>query len=392
MKLLFITHSNYSYPMEAHRVFRYLGDEMQRRGHTVHYFFDRTQARRHPQSFSALGQAIRISPFLSKMCRRKQYDVLICPGALGWCLSTFRNWLLPQHTSVISWQTDFEALAADIPACSSKNDRFYGGMQALRQGLYVWSNRQALETQEGCLVNSQSAVEQLQQRFPAEIHKIAYLPIGVSSQFYFPERYQDPDPPVVCRLLWVGHWHKRAASLGAILGQLLMKHPHIHLSLLNTQQPMEYILRDFPTETHQAITVAPSIDENELVEAYRQHQLFIMPELPNTMPLALLEAMASGMAVVAPQTHDIDPLIHHYENGMLIPPNDTNALEQTISHLIENPGLCHQLGESAYETVSRYYTWQQVGDLFEGHLSRLTQLASLHPPPTQTPSDKPPNA
>lgn len=362
--------------MEAHRVFRYLGDEMQRRGHVVHYFFERNPVQRHA-SLSTLGQSIRISPFLSTMCRRKGYDVLIYPGALGWCLSTFRRWMLPSATKIISWHTNHDALHS--PPSSTENSGASSHVQKLIHGLHQWSSRQALKTQDGCLLSSTIEAEQLKQHFPAESHKIAYLPTGVSSQFYYPERYLHIDSIAPYRLLWVGHWHLQQntiSHLAAAWKELRNKHPQLHLSLLNTQQPGASILQHFPEDTHPAITVVPTVDENELIEAYRSHQLFLMPAKTQITPLSLLEAMANALPVVASQGNATSHLITHYENGMLIPPEDNNALVQTVSHLVENPSLCRQLGESAYDTVSRYYTWQQIGDIFEGHLNRVLQAGT----------------
>jgi glycosyltransferase involved in cell wall biosynthesis len=371
MKLLFITHQHYLYPMEAHRVFRYLGDELQKRGHTVHYFFERGPTTPNDRRLPDMWQAVRIDPFISRISRRKQYDVLITPGSLGWCLGTFRRWQLPKHTKLFAWHGGHEELAAEaflqhLPDASDKPSK--------QQRLLHWANRQALKTQDGCLVTSTLECEQLRERYAAEAHKIAYLPNGVSSQFYFPERYQQSGNYSISRLLMVGRWDAwryGGPSIGRALAQLLEKHPQLTLSLINTQLPPERILADFPGQVHLAIHIQPEADENALVDAYRTHDLFLMPSLHESMPLSLLEAMASALPVVISQVNGLQTVITHYDNGLLIPPGDANALVQSISHLVENPVLCRQMGESAFETVSRYYTWRQIGDIFEEKLRQV---------------------
>jgi glycosyltransferase involved in cell wall biosynthesis len=378
MKLLFITHQHYLYPMDAHRVFRYLGDDMQKRGHTVQYFFERGSVSPHSRPLPDPWQAVRIAPFISRMCRRKQYDVLITPGSLGWCLGTFRRWQLPRHTQLLAWHGGHEELAYDALHATHSS--------SWQAHLMRWANRKALQTQDACLVTSTLECEQLRERYAAEAHKIAYIPNGVSAQFYFPERYQQSGTRPISRLLMVGRWDVErygGPALGNAMAQLLEKHPQITLSLINTQRSAEYILPDFPSQVHAAIHIQPEADENALVDAYRTHDLFLMPSLHESMPLALLEAMASALPVVTSQVNGLQTVITHYENGLLIPPGDANALVQSISHLIENPGLCKQVGESAFETVSRYYTWRQIGDIFEEKLRQVVghscAAANIHP-------------
>ncbi len=77
-------------------------------------------------------------------------------------------------------------------------------------------------------------------------------------------------------------------------------------------------------------------------------------------PNVLLEAMASGCASVSFDC-DTGPsdLIRQNENGILVPPGDTEALEAEIRDLIENPALRKKISDKA-KKVREFYSEEKV--------------------------------
>jgi glycosyltransferase involved in cell wall biosynthesis len=81
------------------------------------------------------------------------------------------------------------------------------------------------------------------------------------------------------------------------------------------------------------------------------------------LPVALLEAMASGLAVVATDTGGIGEAIRHGETGLLVPEKDSKALQESLEYLASDPQFRRSLGERARE-ASRRYDWGRVGQAF----------------------------
>jgi len=67
--------------------------------------------------------------------------------------------------------------------------------------------------------------------------------------------------------------------------------------------------------------------------------LFILPSLYEAMPLTLLEALSAGLPCIATDVGDNRILIEPGENGLIIPPNDAQALQQAILSLLGDPSL-----------------------------------------------------
>jgi glycosyltransferase involved in cell wall biosynthesis len=70
------------------------------------------------------------------------------------------------------------------------------------------------------------------------------------------------------------------------------------------------------------------------------------------IPNVLLEAMATGLPVVASRVSGIPELVRHGHNGLLVEPDEPVALADAIVQLIAQPQLCADLGCQARETVT----------------------------------------
>ena len=88
--------------------------------------------------------------------------------------------------------------------------------------------------------------------------------------------------------------------------------------------------------------------------------VFCLPSHAEGLPMALLEAMAAGKAVVASSVGGLPELIRDGENGLLVPPRDAAALAQALARLLDDAGLRSRLGAAARGTVETQYSTQAV--------------------------------
>jgi len=75
------------------------------------------------------------------------------------------------------------------------------------------------------------------------------------------------------------------------------------------------------------------------------------------MPLVLLEAMASGLAVVTTESSGMTDLVEDGHDGLLTIPGDADSLAVALSTLYGNSQLRHKLGCAAQEKMKRF-TWK----------------------------------
>jgi len=100
---------------------------------------------------------------------------------------------------------------------------------------------------------------------------------------------------------------------------------------------------------------------HEIEKFYRAADLFVLSSSREGMPLALLEAMATGLSCVASSLSGVtDVVIEDGVNGLLVPPGDAAALKDALQLLLLNPTCAQELGRRARETVKERYSIRQT--------------------------------
>jgi len=83
---------------------------------------------------------------------------------------------------------------------------------------------------------------------------------------------------------------------------------------------------------------------------------FVLPSLWEGLPVALTEAMASGLPLVATQVSGTSQVVIDGESGLLVPPGDEGALAEAMDRLLSDPALASEMGGAARERIAASYS------------------------------------
>ena len=120
-----------------------------------------------------------------------------------------------------------------------------------------------------------------------------------------------------------------------------------------------------------------ALTHSELPQIYAESDIVIVPSIQDHtgdrdgLPNVVLEAMASGRAVVASNAGAIASAITDNENGLLVPPGDPVALGHAIRRLAQRPDLREQLGHNGRRRAERDYEVGRCSQRFHQLLANV---------------------
>lgn len=104
--------------------------------------------------------------------------------------------------------------------------------------------------------------------------------------------------------------------------------------------------------------------------------LFVLPSLWEALPLALLEAMASGLPAVATAVGAVPEAVRNGQEGYLVPPNEAGALAEALAQVMALSGAERSaMGQRARDRVAKKYsvaaTGRQLLDVYDSLLKEV---------------------
>jgi glycosyltransferase involved in cell wall biosynthesis len=105
-------------------------------------------------------------------------------------------------------------------------------------------------------------------------------------------------------------------------------------------------------------------ERNDITDLQALADIFAMPSLWEGLPMALLEAMVAGKAIVASATAGIPEAIVNGSEGILVPPGDLDALAGGLRALLTDPMRRRKLASAALARAHREFTVQVMADRY----------------------------
>jgi glycosyltransferase involved in cell wall biosynthesis len=104
-------------------------------------------------------------------------------------------------------------------------------------------------------------------------------------------------------------------------------------------------------------------DTDAVRDEYRAADVFCLPSLQEGFGIAFLEAMASGLPIVACRSAAVPEVVSDGEAGLLVPPDDPKALARALIRLLRDPLLRRRMGEAGMRKA-REHAWEEIARRF----------------------------
>lgn len=184
---------------------------------------------------------------------------------------------------------------------------------------------------------------------------VAVIPNGIAPLPPAERPVEGAGRPVI---LYVGRLRTRkaVAVLVEAFARLREELPEATLVLAGDgeQRPaLEARVRELGLE--EAVVFAGAQPRSAMAGHYAAADVFCLPSIYEGFPLAILEAMAAGLPVVATAVAGVPEAVADGVTGRVVPPEDAAALARALSDLAGDPAAARRMGETGRLRVAEEF-------------------------------------
>ncbi len=288
----------------------------------------------------------------------------LCPRGVFYYIADYWLTLASQHSHY--WRTPARTSLARIPKALLK---------PIAERLLAHEQRPALELAYALFPSAYLRTELLQKG--VQFGTTAVIPGAIDTSLYHvPDqpRWDDSNPSL--RLLYVGRLSPEKGVETAIhaLGHFLALNPCCSAQLVivgSGDMDYEISLQQLVFEKG----LAPRVEfigaqpKEKMSEIYSQADVLLFTSIwPEPFGRVIVEAMASGVVVVATATGGAAEIIVDEENALVFPPQNAAMLASQLVRLVTNPGLYERLAAAGRCTALEHFDIVRMAEGVERYL------------------------
>lgn len=104
-----------------------------------------------------------------------------------------------------------------------------------------------------------------------------------------------------------------------------------------------------------AVSFLGELDEPTLLEEYSNCSALVLASILETAPMAIMQAMATGKAVVSTDAGGVRYLVEHGETGLIVPPSDERALAEALYQILSDEAKLQAMGCRGKEVAKQRF-------------------------------------
>ena len=235
-----------------------------------------------------------------------------------------------------------------------------------------WMNRWTVPLGTHVVAVSERVAAYARREYRVPADRLTTIPNGVDL-----ERFRPDTPPTRSRGVIIGctarlHRKNNHAALLQAFARIASQRPHLQLLLVG-RGPEEERLRTLANR----LDILPRVrfvgERGDVAPLLREMDFYVQSSIAEGMPNSILEAMATGLPVVATDVGGTSEVVVHGETGLLVPPGDPAALADALASLLANRAQAEAFGRAGRARVEARFGERLMLERVEALLDRLVQ-------------------
>lgn len=228
----------------------------------------------------------------------------------------------------------------------------------IAHGIEIWrklpeAKLKALKRLDKIIAVSRFTAEKINEVHGIDVNNIEILNNCLDPFYYFPSKFSKPEALLkryginnkqtvilsLCRLS-SSEKYKGYDNTIAIIPNLIKKYPNLIYLIAGKPDEeerlrIEQLIKTYKVEKH--ILLIGFVDEAEVSDHFLLSDIFVLPSKKEGFGIVFIEALASGLSVIAGNKDGSVDALKNGELGRLVNPDDMQEIEETLSDLLANP-------------------------------------------------------
>jgi len=205
--------------------------------------------------------------------------------------------------------------------------------------------------------------------FGLDKNKILFHPVGIDLRKFSPggqfsESSKDPN---LIRILTVARLvDDKGLGYGIrAIDKLLREYPEMNVryDIIGggpLREELAELVRDL--KLNEVVHLLGPQNQDDVIAVLERAHVFLLPSVAEVLPLALMEAQAMELPVVATEVGSTDEVVIEGKSGFLVPPRDADALADRLKYLIEHRDRWSEMGRFGRKHVEQHYDIDKLND------------------------------
>lgn len=237
----------------------------------------------------------------------------------------------------------------------SKNYARKHGKNLLTILLYL-SEKIGFKLADLIVVPTPSIKDEIVRAHNLQPNKIHIIPNFVDTKLFIPLAKQKEIRPK--RVTFVGSFKVAKNPMDFLFAAQLVLDSNVEFVMVG-DGPLRPEAERYAMTNQLNIKFVGRVSNDKIPAILQSSDIFVLCSHWEGHPKSILEAMSCGVAVIGYDNSGINNIIMHQENGWLCDPS-YEALASAINNLLNEPRLCHSMGQKAREYIEENYSLDQI--------------------------------
>ena len=206
---------------------------------------------------------------------------------------------------------------------------------------------------------------QIEKFYKKNESKFIEVPYGIDIKKFHPSEKKIEEKTM--KIIFVGGLDRahNFKGLHILIEALRLSEEKIKLNIVGEGSRKEYFKKLVETKNiKDKVFFLNSIKNSELSNVYRKNEILVLPSTNKNeaLGIVLLEAMASGLGVIASNLAGVRSVFNNQEEGLLIEPNNPKDLKEKLDYLAKNSKLRKTMGQRGRKRIKEKYSLGKMSE------------------------------